>query len=114
MNYDLLIYYSVISTLGENLLAAKEMFDQSTSIGDLSQVEEVLHISSDNITSIRRFLPRNIIKRGIFNIGGSALKYLFGNATVLDLKALHTTVEVLHKRQNAVEHSLDGQFTYFR
>jgi hypothetical protein len=113
INYDVSIYDSVVSTLGENL-AAKEMADQSTSNGELRQVEAALNTLREKVTGIKRFLPRSIRKRGLFNIGGTILKHLFGTVTVLDLNALHATVEELHQRQDAVTHSLDRHLTYIK
>jgi chromosome condensin MukBEF ATPase and DNA-binding subunit MukB len=114
INYELTIYDSIVSTLCENLLAAKEMDDQSTSIGELRQVTTARNTLREKVTGIKRFLPRAMSKRGLFNIGGTILKHLFGTVTVLELNALHATVEELHQRQDAVTHSLDGHLTYFK
>jgi hypothetical protein len=114
VNFDLTQYDDAIASLEENLHAAKITAEQTTSIGELRQVEMALHSIAEKLASVRRFLPRNSRKRGLFNIGGSILKSLFGTVTVLDLDGLHVTIDELHKKQDVVTHSLDRQVTYFK
>jgi hypothetical protein len=95
----------------KNLHVAKEMSEQSTTIGELCQVEEALRSLKEKLESIQKFLPRPTKKRGLFNIGGTVLKSLFGTATLLDLQSLHETIDDLHRRQDSVTHSLHHQLT---
>jgi hypothetical protein len=61
-----------------------------------------------------RYLPRSIRKRALFDVGGSALKIIFGVATTFDLHSLHEAVDDLHRCQDSVAQSIDKQLTYFR
>jgi hypothetical protein len=75
VNYNLTPYEAVVSALRENLLATEKLVDQSTFIGELHRVESMLHSLEEKLDNIKRFLPRNLKKRGIFDLGGTALKY---------------------------------------
>jgi hypothetical protein len=114
VKFDLTQHDDAMATLEENLHTEKTMAEQTTSIGELRQVEIVVHSIAEKLASIRHFLPRNSRKRGLFNVGGSMLKSLFFTATILDLDALHMTIDEIEKKQDAVTHSLDRQVTYFK
>jgi hypothetical protein len=53
-------------------------------------------------------------KRGLINIGGDALKFLFGVATTQQLQELHTTVENIKSRDGDVIHAIQKQLTYLK
>jgi hypothetical protein len=59
VNFELTQYDDAIAAFEENLHAAKDMAEQTTSIGELRQVEMAVHSIADKQASIRRFLPRN-------------------------------------------------------
>jgi len=114
VNYDLDQFEAAVSTVTITLREVHELSKNSTSIGEFTQVEEALRSLGDHMRSIRQYLPRSLGKRGLFDVGGSALKLLFGIATNLDLSTLHETVDELHKRQDSVAHVIDSQMTYFK
>jgi hypothetical protein len=74
----------------------------------------VLQSIEGKLNNIKRFLPRKVKKRGLFDIGGSALQFLFGVATQIDLRTLQDTVQELHSRQDMVAHSVQHQLSYFK
>ena len=47
-------------------------------------------------------------------MGGYALKYLFGSATIADLRNLHVTLQELQGKHFDVVHSLSDQLTYIK
>jgi hypothetical protein len=53
-------------------------------------------------------------KRGLVNIGGEALKFLFGIATTQQLQELHATVESIKTRKADVIHAVQKQLTYLK
>jgi hypothetical protein len=56
-------------------------------------------------------LPRLDNRRALFSAIGSALKWIFGTATLLDLEKLHETVDQLHKTEGEIVHSVNYQLT---
>jgi hypothetical protein len=78
--------------LNGNLHTIRKLVEKSTPIGELHRLEGAHYNIEEKLDNIQRFLPRNIPKRGLFNIGVTALKYLFGLATQIDLNTLHNTV----------------------
>jgi TfoX/Sxy family transcriptional regulator of competence genes len=109
INFNLFQYDTVITALEANLCVVK-----STSRGELRQVEEILRSLKDKLDRIRCFLSRTSRKRGLFNLGSTVLKSLFGTATVLVLEVLHATVQELNRIHDAVTNSLDRQLMYYR
>jgi ABC-type cobalamin transport system ATPase subunit len=77
-------------------------------------LEKALNSLESKLRSLKEFLPRADRRRGLINIGGAALKWLFGSATMSDLNALQSTVDTLHRKEEAIAHSLDQQVTYLR
>jgi hypothetical protein len=53
-------------------------------------------------------------RRGLINVGGEVLKFLFGVATTQQMQELHTTVEQIKKRDGEVIHAIQKQLTYLR
>jgi hypothetical protein len=68
----------------------------------------------DKLSSIQRYTPKSVRKRGLLDIGGTVLKSLFGTATVLDLNVLHSAVSELDKKQDNLAHFLERQLSYFK
>jgi hypothetical protein len=109
VNFDLSPYDSAVSTLTYHLHEIRNIEETTASSGELSNLEGVLQNIEGKLNNIKRFLPRKVKKRGLFDIGGSALQYLFGVATQIDLRTLHDTVQELHSRQHTVAHSVQQQ-----
>jgi hypothetical protein len=53
-------------------------------------------------------------KRGLINVEGDALKFLFGVATTQQLQELHNTVEGIKARDSDVIHAIQKQLTYLK
>jgi hypothetical protein len=85
LSFNLTQHASVLTELEANLHTARAATEQSTSIGEMRQIEEALRALTEKLAHIQRFLPRPTRKRGLLNIGGTILKSLFGTATVVDL-----------------------------
>jgi hypothetical protein len=114
VSYNLTQFEAAVSTVVVQLSHVKALTNKTGPLGEFGQVDEALLSLRTRLASIQRYLPRSIRKRSLFDIGGSALKLLFGVATTLDLHSLHEAVEDLHRRQDSVAHSIDKQLTYFR
>jgi len=59
-------------------------------------------------------LPKVDRRRRLINAGGSILKILFGTATVRDADDVHTTIDVMQRKDGAIVYSLDQQVTYLK
>jgi hypothetical protein len=53
-------------------------------------------------------------KRGLLDIGGEVLKFLFGVVTTPQLEELHNTVERIRVKEGDVIHAMQQQITYLR
>jgi hypothetical protein len=114
VHYDLAEFEEAITTLHEDLIRVKESAKQTTSIGELRQVDLALSSFEGKLAHLRRYLPKSDRRRGWINAGGSVLKTIFGVATIWDLGELHTTVDELHRKQDDIVHSLNHQVTYIK
>jgi len=66
------------------------------------------------IQDFRRLLPKPDSRLGLMNIGGTALKALFGVATASGVLHLHQAIEELETRDTEITHSLPNQMTYVK
>ena len=114
VHYDLVEFDEAITTLHEGLTRVKVMARRMTPIGELRQVDLTLSSFEVKLANLKRYLPKADMRRGWINAGGSILKAIFGVATVWDLGELHTTVDVLHRKQDEIVHSMNRQVTYFK
>jgi uncharacterized protein YoxC len=88
--------------------------ERSFPIGDLRYVESPLSSLENKLAGLKNFLHKTDKRRGLFDVGGTILKALFGVATVVDLGDLHTTIDVLQKKEDPIVHSLNQQVTYLK
>jgi hypothetical protein len=58
--------------------------------------------------------PNNRKVRGIIDLGGEALKFLFGVVTTKQLQKLHNTVESIKTREGEIVHAAQEQLTYLK
>jgi hypothetical protein len=61
-----------------------------------------------------KLLPTTRRKRGLIDLGGQALKFLFGTATNSELQTLHQAVEEIRNKQTTLVHSVENQLTYMK
>jgi hypothetical protein len=92
VNFDLMPYEDVITTLREDLRELKKTTKRSLPIGELRDVETALIAVENKLADLKEYLPKADKRRGFLDIGGTLLKTLFGIATVADLSDLHATV----------------------
>jgi hypothetical protein len=114
VNFDLMPYEGVVSTLREDLRELKEASQRSLPIGEIRYVETALRAVEAKLADLKEYLPKVDKLRGFFDIGGTFLKTLFGIATVADLNYLHATVSDLHKKQDTIVHATNQQVTYLK
>jgi phage tail protein X len=86
----------------EQASAAVNQVDQ-----ELSTLSKLLPIPKDADLIHRK-------KRGLINIGGEALKFLFGIATTQQLQELHATMESIRTREGDVIHAVQKQLTHLK
>ena len=67
-----------------------------TSIAELRQIKVLLDTLEARIRNFRHLLPKPDNRRGLMDIGGTALKILLGVTTAADILHLHQTIEKLH------------------
>jgi hypothetical protein len=70
-------------------------------------MEMALDSLENKLKVLKEFLPRADPRRGLINAGGPLLK-------VADLDVLHSTVDDLHRKEDAIVHSLNQQVTYLK
>jgi hypothetical protein len=114
VNFDLMPYEDVITTLREDLRELKEVSKQYLPIGELRYVETALIVVENKLADLKEYLPKADKRRGFLHIRGTHLKTLFGIATVADLNDLHATVNDLHKKQDTIVHVTNQQVAYLK
>ena len=91
-----------------------EQSKEFTSIAELKQIEVLLNSLESKLHYFYQLLPRPDIRRGMINMGGWALKALFGTATTGDIFHLHQALDKLQGEEADIVHSLENQITYIR
>ena len=114
VNFDLTAYEDATSTLREDLSQMEEITKRTFPIGELRHVESALSSLESKLAGLREFLPKADKRRGLIDAGGSILKALFGVATVVDLSDLHTTIDVMQRKEDSIVHSLNQQISYLK
>ena len=99
-------YEEAVLTIRNDLRTIYESKREFTSIAEVRQIEILLDTLETRIQDFRRLLPKPDSRRGLMNIGGTALKALFGVATASDVLHLHQAVEELETRDTEITHSL--------
>jgi uncharacterized protein YeeX (DUF496 family) len=64
------------------------------------------------LEDVEKLLPQARQKRGLLNLGGHVLNFLFGTATSTELRDLHEVVENIRERQATITHSVEHQLTF--
>jgi hypothetical protein len=82
--------------------------------GEQQHLKRAVNSLEGKLRSLKEILPRTNCRSGLINSGGAALKWLFGSANVMDLDELHSTVDALRRKEEAIAHSLDQQVTYLK
>jgi len=121
VNFNLTAYEDAPSTLlfvsngGNYYLSQMEDITKRTfPIGELRHVESALSSLESKLAGLKEFLPKVDERRGLIDAGGSILKALFGVATVVDLSDLHTTIDVMQRKEDSIVHSLNRQVSYLK
>jgi hypothetical protein len=114
VNFDLMPYEDIVTTLREDLRKLKEASKRSLPIGELRYVDTALSAAETKLADLKEYLPKADKRRGFLDIGGTFLKTLFGTATVADLNDVHATVNDLHKKQDTIVHATNQQVAYLK
>jgi hypothetical protein len=114
VNFDLMPYEDVITTLRVDLRELKEATRRTLPIGELRYVETALIAVENKLADLKKYLPKADKSRGFLDIGGTFFKMLFEIATVADLNDLHAAVNDLHRKQDTIVHSTNEQVTYLK
>jgi uncharacterized protein YoxC len=64
------------------------------------------------LKDLEKLLPVTRRKRGLINLGGDVLDFLFGTATSTELQTLHCVTEGIKKQNDVMTHSIQSQLTY--
>jgi len=107
-------YEEAVLTIWNDVRVMYESKREFTSIAELRQIEVLLDTLETRIHNFRHLLPKPDNRRGLINIGGTALKALFRVATASDVMRLHQTIEELETKDADIIHSLENQMTYVK
>jgi hypothetical protein len=114
VNFGFTEYKEVTTQLRTEIFELQDIVKLTAPAGELQHLKKALNSLESKLRSLKEFLPRADRRRGLINTGGSILKVLFGTTTVMDLEELHSTVDALHRKEEAIVHSLDQQVTYLK
>jgi uncharacterized protein YoxC len=64
------------------------------------------------LKDLKKLLQVKRRKRGLINLGGDVLNFLFGTASSTELLALHRVIEGIKKQNDVMTHSIQSQLTY--
>jgi hypothetical protein len=114
VHLNLTPYEEAVTTLREDLTVIQKATRHSARLDEVHQVQIALEALEGKLEILKGFLPKADRRRGFFDIGASALRVLFGVATVSDLNGLHDTVNTLSQRQSGISHAINYQVTYLK
>jgi hypothetical protein len=75
VNFDLMHYEDVITTLREDLRELKKASKRSLHIEELRYVETALTAAEIKLADLKEYLPKADKRRGFLDIGGTLLKH---------------------------------------
>jgi hypothetical protein len=87
---------------------------------EVDQAHAAINKVNQELSTLIKLLPTpkdadsNHRRRGLINLRGEVLKFLFGVATTQQMQELHTTVEHIMTRDGEVIHAIQKQLTYFK
>jgi hypothetical protein len=88
---------------------------------DVDQVRRAINKVNQELLTFSKLLPppkdgdsSHRKKRGLINIGGDILKFVFGLATMQQVQDLHATVEGIKTREGKVIHAVQKKLTYLK
>jgi hypothetical protein len=89
---------------------------------EVSRLDVMVRGLDADLQSVRALLyqepvnrgPKNRDNRGLLNVLGYGLKYLFGTADARDVKRLTAVCDKLHEFEARMTHAVDHQLTYIR
>jgi hypothetical protein len=114
VHLNLTPYEEAITTLREDIIVVQLATRHPARLDEIHRVQIPLETLEGKLENLKGFLPKAERRRGFFDIGGAALRVLFGVATVADLSGLHDTVNTLSQRQSAISHAINDRVTYLK
>jgi hypothetical protein len=79
-----------------------------------ADVESVSKFLSEEVPVKSKIPDSNRTKRGLINLFGYGLKYLFGTADAKDVRRLNDVCDTLHTFQKELVNATEQQLTYLR
>ena len=128
-DYDALIenMKSVLYTVRQKIQVHKnpKIFSFDIYWGEIDRLDRMVGILELDVISFRKLLYKETLvrepgvavardKRGLINVLGYGLKYLFGTADAKDVKRLTKVCDELHEFKMKVVHAAEQQLTYIR
>jgi hypothetical protein len=109
---DFTPYEQTIAKLRDDLLYIQKFKTPLAPVHELNHIEYVLQKLEHEIDVYKEMLPRLDKRCAVLCAVGSMLKWAFGTATLLDVEALHETVDEMHRTDGDIIHSVNRQMTY--
>jgi hypothetical protein len=127
INFDVQWYQGTLQVIEEvfkHLEWSRNHRGQQSNLVDWEEVDHA-HAAVNNVnqelSTLAKLLPtakdedsNHRGRRGLINVGGDVLKFLFGVATTQQMQELHTTVEHIKTRDGEVIHAIQKQLTYLK
>jgi uncharacterized protein YoxC len=79
---------------------------------EIKYIQTVWEQLNLELKDLEKLLPVTRRKRGLINLGGDVLNFLFGTATSTELQSLHRAIEGIKKQNDVMTHSIESQLTY--
>jgi hypothetical protein len=111
---DVSLYEQTIAKLRDDLSYIEKFKSPFAPVNELNHIENVLLKLEEEITVFRDRLPRLNQRRAVLSAVGSALKWVFGTATLGDIGRLHEAISDMHRTEGEIIHSVNHQMTYLK
>jgi hypothetical protein len=95
---DLAPYEKSLKMVNNDLHEISAITRNTTQVEEIQRIVVVVRSLEFKLQNVKECLPRADRRRGLINVAGSALKYLFGTATDTDLHGLQTTIDELRSK----------------
>jgi hypothetical protein len=114
ISIDLSAYEEAVEILKNDLSEKRDLIRFSPLEEEVGRIQQALHSLDSKLSNLKLFLPTPGRRRGLLNVVGSTLQFLFGTAMDTDVSSLQNTMTEVTQKQGDIIHEINKQVTYFR